>query len=147
MYASNVATALGIFSAIIGTIVFYVMVMPKKKDGNFYNPFLQFLHDFLHFKKLYVEEVIRFFYVLLTVFSICGGFFMLFGYVDYGFTEESTFVTGLIMMIAGPVIIRFVYGFMVMAILAVKNIIEINNKLPEKKKEQTPDAPQEESVN
>ena len=39
---------------------------------------------------------------------------------------------GLLVIIFGPIVIRILYEGVMMAILAVNNIIEINNKIPEK---------------
>ena len=46
-----------------------------------------------------------------------------------GYRYEWVGYYGLIMMILGPIAIRIVYEFIMMAILLVKNVIQINNKL------------------
>ena len=116
----NVAPILGIIFALAGTIVAYVLVMPKSKDGNLGNKFLQFLHDFFHFKQLYVEYVLKFIYMLGTLFCIVTGFFWLFSYAA---------LTGLMLMILGPVVLRLTYEFTMMFILLVQNTMDINKKL------------------
>lgn len=111
---------ISILLTIIGILALYMFVLPKSKDGNFSNPFLQQLHNFFLFKKLYIESVIRFLYVVATVFSVANGFVMLFG---------KTFFVGLGMMLLGPIAIRISFEFAMMTILLVKNVVEINNKL------------------
>ena len=114
--------------ALIGAIVIYVMVMPKKKDGNLGNPFLQWVHDFFHFKKLYIESILRFCFCFFTLYIILMGFFSLFVAED----PLSSFL----IMILGPIVVRLFYEMVLMALIAIRNIIEINNKLPDFKNEQ-----------
>lgn len=102
---------IGILLAIAATIVLYIKVMPKKYDGKLENKFLQFLHDFFHFKTFYIEALTKFVFVLLTCACIFVGFLLLFGKIEYygyfGATfEQSTFLYGLGLMILGPLVLR-----------------------------------------
>ena len=120
MLVAIVKSVLTVVVAIAAVVCLYIFVLPKEKDGNLGNPVLQALHDLFTFKKLYIESITRFLYVLATVFVVVSGFFMLFG---------RTFVSGLLMMIIRPVIVRISFEFCMLTILLVKNVIEINNKL------------------
>lgn len=111
---------LGVLLTLASTIYLSVAVVPASKDGNLPHPFLQKLHDFFNFKKLYIESLIKFFYVLSTMACICTGFTMLFG---------RTFFAGLGTMIFGPIFVRIIYEFLMFAILLVSNVISINKKL------------------
>lgn len=126
------ALILGSIAAIAATIFLYIMVLPKRLDGNFSNPILQWLHDYFHFKKLYIESVLRFIFVLASAAIVCYGFFTMLGYVGYGRYKESTFLPGLLLMVLGPVVLRLFYEGTMMFILLVKNVIEINKKLSNK---------------
>lgn len=152
MFNTSVAMILGGIAALVLTIWLYVKVMPRQLDGSFDNPWWQRLHDFFHFKKLYLEEVLKFVYVLATIACVCAGIFMLVAYEEvYRYSyysgsrieKESTFLYGLCLIIAGPISLRLAYEVIMMFILLVKNTIEINNKLPEKKEE--PEAPSDEN--
>ena len=142
MYPFEAALVLGGVATIVAIILLYVKVMPKKFDGTFKEEILQKLHDFFHFKKLYLEEVLKFIYVLATVATVCAGAFMLLAYYEdfnwYTFTSEkqSTFLYGLALIVAGPIALRLSYEVFMMFILLVKNTIEINNKLGAKKTEE-----------
>ena len=125
---------IGILLAIAATIFLYIKVMPKKYDGKLENKFLQFLHDFFHFKTFYIEALTKFVFVLLTCACIFVGFMLLFGKIEYygyfGATiEQSTFLYGLCLMILGPLVLRVTYEFVMMAILLVQNVIAINRKM------------------
>lgn len=138
MFEMETGLVLAGIAAIIVTILLYVKVMPKKLDGKL-NDKLQKLHDFFHFKKLYLEEVLKFIYVLATVATVCSGLFLMLSYQEYwGYystRKESLFGYGLLTLIAGPLAIRLAYEGIMMFILLVKNTIEINNKLDAPKQE------------
>ena len=128
----DVVMILGAVFALAATVVLHILVLPKKKDGKLPS-FLQFLHDLFHFKSLYLERILKALYVLATCFVLFAGFFMLFGveryYGYYDTYTESLALPGLLLMLLGPVAIRIAYEFLLMAILAVQNILEINQKL------------------
>lgn len=142
MFSMETALVLSVIATIVTTILLYVKVLPRKLDGTFSNKFLQKLHDYFHFKKLYIEEVLKFIFVLASVACVCTGVFLLLGYTEsyrYSYysggytTKESTFLYGLLLIVGGPIALRLTYEGLMMFILAVKNIMDINNKLPNKK--------------
>lgn len=154
MFTTEVAGILGAIAAIIVTIVIYVKIMPRHLDGTFDNGLYQWLHDLFHFKKLYIEEVLRFVYVLATVVCVCGGIFMMVSYTEYRSYDydigqmvtkrEGYFLPGLLVTVFGPIALRLSYELIMMGIMLVKNVTEINNKLSNKKEvpQETPKAPE-----
>lgn len=113
--------AIGVVLAFIVTILLYILVFPKRKDGN--QPgFFQFLKNFFEVRYLLIEKIIKFFYVFLTFVLIFTGIIMMF--------IVKPFWYGLVVTILGPIVLRFVHELLMLAILLVKNTIEINNKLP-----------------
>ena len=136
----DIALKLGPIAALVLVILLYVKVMPRKLNGTFNKPFLQFLHDFFHFKKLYLEEVLKFIFTLATLYCVVTGALLMiserevYSYYSYYYgngstRSESTFVEGVHMLVLGPVILRLAYELVMMLILLVKNVMEINNKL------------------
>ncbi|MBQ4082202.1 MAG: hypothetical protein IJC55_02790 [Clostridia bacterium] len=131
-----IIAVLGVILAFIATILAFVFIIPEKKRARM-NKFGKFLHDLLNFKFLIIEKIIQFCYVLATSFTLVGGFLMLFWFEErYSFSYYYTDVRkewmgyyGLLVMILGPIVVRIVYELVMMAILAVKNIIQINNKI------------------
>ena len=123
-----VAYILGAVVALAGTIAALIMITPARKRDSL-NPFFKFLHDLFNFKYLIIEKILQFCYILATLFCIGCGFFLLFsGYSFFGHFYSMA-GTGILLLLLGPVVIRIAYEFVMMAILAVKNIIQINNKL------------------
>ena len=148
MFEYSLAIGLGCVAAVVLTIMLYVKVLPTKLDGTFRDKKLQFLQDYFHFKKLYLEEVLKFIFTLATVACITVGAFLLLGYDEYysrySTYKESTFLPGLCIMIGGPIALRLVYEGLMMFVLLVKNTMEINKKLPALKVEEP--APEEPSA-
>lgn len=147
LFEFEVSIIIGAILAVILTIVLFVLFLAKKNDPAMQKGFGKLIFDFFNFKKLLIESVLRFVYVLSTIASITVGFFLLFGYdysyyygyYDYDYYKESTALVGLILMVAGPIAIRLVFEIFMMFILLVKNTIEINNKL--KNQNEEPKAP------
>ena len=122
----TVAVILGVVAAIAGTVVAFVMIVPeKKRDGFKNNKYLLWLHDFLNFKTLWIEKILKFLYVFNTLAYVGIGFFMLFT-ANFG---QYMGGYGLLIIIFGPIITRIVYEFCMLSILAVRNLVDINNKL------------------
>ena len=137
MLPQSVCYILGGILAIAATVFLYLGVLPRKMDGKFGNKFDQFVHDYFHFKKLYIEELLKFIFVLATVSCVCVGICMLLGYKEVWNPsgqnyKETTAGIGLTLMVGGPIALRMSYELVMMLILAVKNIMEINNKIPER---------------
>jgi len=113
------------FLAITATVLAFIFIVPEKRRARL-NGFGKFLHDTCNFKYLIVEKILQALYIFLTCFVLLSGFFMLFK-VDYWGQWQGWY--GLLMMIAGPIVIRLVYELAMMLVLLVKNVISINNKL------------------
>jgi hypothetical protein len=117
---------------VVATVLLYIFVLPeKKRDG--LPKVGQIVHDILHFKSLFIEKIIRFFYVLTTVWCVLTGFLMLFGittYEGYYYSHTEWYGGyGILLMILGPIALRVVFETIMMGILLVKNVMQINNKL------------------
>lgn len=132
----TVAYIIGAIAALVCTILSLVLITPASKRPTL-PKFFQALHDIFNFKALLIEKILKFFYILSTLGCIFIGFFMLFsGYetYDYGFYGmekkfQSMAGVGFLVMIVGPIVIRLAYEGIMLIIIAVKNVIEINNKL------------------
>ena len=129
--------------AVIGAILAFIFIMPAKKRASL-PKFLQVLHDIFTFKGLLIEAILRFLYIFYTLFCIVAGLLMLFGVEVRGYKvpAEDTFQVGLLLMILGPIFLRLAFELLMLAVLLVKNVIEINKKLSKKTGEtKAPAAP------
>ena len=125
LYGSHISTlgTLGIIAillAIIATVLAFIFIVPAKRREKM-GKFGKFLHDACNFKFLIVEKILQALYIFFTALVILVGFFMLFCSDWSGW--------GILLMILGPIAVRLSYELVMMAVLAVKNIISINSKL------------------
>ncbi len=152
--ASGLSGFISVVLTIAGLVFLYLKILPKKLDGSFSNKFFQIVHDYFNFKKLYLESVLKFLFTMLTVASIAVGIatilasfigiFESISYIiNYGAPFRylvSTFFSGvfggILIMIAGPIVVRLSYEGVMMFIILVKNVIEINNKKQGKPQEE-----------
>ena len=135
MNAFNVFEQLGVFSIIggilagVATVLAYVFIVPESRREKL-NAFGKFLHDTFNFKYLIVEKILQALYIFFTADLIILGFFMLFAAPEDFFGHRHWLGGyGILIMILGPILIRLVYELLMMAILLLKNVISINNKL------------------
>ena len=114
----------GIISALVCSILVWVLVMPEKKRPTL-NAFFTFVSDVFNFRSLLIEKILKFTYLLLTLFAILFGFLAFVVSIDDG----RAALIGILVMILGPIVLRLIYELSMMAVLLVKNVIEINNKM------------------
>ena len=109
-------TIISIVVAIAGGIAIYFAFLKntKKLDG-----FLGKLRDFLNFKTLLLEEILKISYLVLAIFITLYSF----GFIG---TNVGLFLW---MLIGGNIIIRISYELSILIIKICKNTTEINNKL------------------
>ena len=156
-FVSIIGVLIAVALTIAGMVFLYLKILPQKLDGSFSNKFLQIIHDYFNFKKLYIESVLKFLFTLLTIICIAVGIsaivtsflgiFQNIGYViDYNMPFKyliSSFfgrvLGGVLTIVVGPIVVRLIYEGIMMFIILVKNVIEINNKTktPDKKSEDT----------
>ena len=129
LYGSRISTLgtldiIAILLAIIATVLAFIFIVPAKRREKM-GKFGKFLHDACNFKFLIVEKILQALYIFFTALVILVGFFMLFCSDWSGWMGGK----GILLMILGPIAVRLSYELVMMAVLAVKNIISINSKL------------------
>ncbi|MBQ9910752.1 MAG: hypothetical protein IJM50_04560 [Lachnospiraceae bacterium] len=108
----------GFIAGLLLTGCVYLFLTSKKQEKSLKGG-LRWLRNFLTFRKIYLEAVLRFLYILTTCFVVATGFLMIF---ERGWR-------GLLLMIVGPVAVRIVYELLMLFIVLVKNVMEINNSI------------------
>lgn len=114
---SLVWTVVSIILAIIGGILAYVLFI--NKNNKLDNKFLVWLRDFLSFKNLLLETILKITYVILAIFITLSSFNMI----------GINFLGFLLYLIIGNVILRIVYESSLMLLMIWKNTSEINKKM------------------
>ncbi|MBE6934690.1 MAG: hypothetical protein E7462_06565 [Ruminococcaceae bacterium] len=124
-----IITILAFLAAVAGTVLSYIFIVPEKKRAQL-KAFFRLIHDIFNFKFLIIEKVLQAMYIFTSLFLVCYGVLLLFGFDIYpwgGFYWHGG--RGLLIAILGPIFCRLTYEGLMMLILLVKNVIQINNKL------------------
>ena len=117
---------LALVLAIISTILAFALVLSKKgRDSQ--NPFMKFLVSVCDFRSLIIEKILKALYIFSTAYVIFVGFLGIFNFGSYNY--GANLVSSVLTMILGPIVVRIIYELIMLGVLAVKNIIQINNKL------------------
>ena len=106
-----------ILSIIVALVVYFTFLSPKNEKK--FTGFVGFLYDFLSFKKLLLEAILKIVYLVMACYVTLGGLVILF----------SSFGAGLGMIIIGNVGVRLGYEFLLILVVICKNTSDINRKV------------------
>lgn len=110
----------GIISAVlalVGGILVYVLFLNKKNEKKF-SGFVKWLYDFLSFKTLTIEMLLKVLYLISAIFITL---------ISFAFIGSSA-VAFFGMLIVGNLALRLVYEGSLLVILIYKNVKELNEK-------------------
>ena len=122
---STLFTILSAVLAVVGTVLIFIFILPGDKRAGL-PKFGKWIHDFLNFKNLVVEAVLKFLYILCTLFVVLDGFFTIF---TENYMGQSNALQGLLTMVFGPITVRLAFELLMLLILLVKNVMAINRRL------------------
>ena len=106
-----------VIAVVVGIALHFTFL--SADNENRFEGFLGWLYDFLSFRKLWLETILKVVYLVLACYFTLAGFFMLF----------SSFITGLMMIVFGNIMIRITFEFSMLLILICKNVSDINKKM------------------
>ena len=121
MADASVWMIVSIILAIIGGILIYFLFLSKKNEGKF-NGFVGWLYDFLSFKKMFMEALLKITYLIVALYITLSSFALI----------GTSFIAFLAMLIIGNVVARLVYEFSLLLLVICRNTTEINKKLSNK---------------
>ena len=121
MADASVWMIVSIILAIIGGILIYFLFLSKKNEGKF-NGFVGWLYDFLSFKKMFMEALLKITYLIVALYITLSSFALI----------GTNFVLFLATLIIGNVVARLVYEFSLLLLVICRNTTEINKKLSKK---------------
>lgn len=110
--------------SIIGGILIYFLFVKKKEDPK--GKFAKWLKDFLSFKIMWLEPILKIVYYILTIGVVLGSF----SFLALGAPGIITFF---IMLIGGPIVIRLGYEMTMMFIMIWRNTRDIADSVAKKK--------------
>lgn len=99
--------------AIIGGILVYFLFVNAKTTPK--NKFLIWLKDFLAFKTMWIEVIAKVLYYISTIYLILFSFALI----------STSFLSFILTLVLGPIIIRILYEVFVMFIMIWRNTADI----------------------
>ena len=118
---SLVWTIIAAVVAVVGGIVLYFTFLSKKNEGKF-NGFLGWMYEFLTFKKLVIENILKICYLIVAIFVTLSSFSVI----------STSFLGFILYLTLGNLIARIVYELLLVVLVICKNTTEINSKMKSK---------------
>lgn len=106
--------------AIVGGILVYFLFVRAKSEPK--GKFAKWLKDFLSFKVMWIEPILKVVYYIATIFIILYSFTFL-GMM--GLLGGTAFLMFILTLILGPVVIRIIYEMTMMFIMIWRNTRDI----------------------
>lgn len=107
--------------SLIAAVLIFFLFLAKKNEGKF-KGFLGWMYDFLSFKKLAVEGILKIAYMTVTLYITIMSFTVI----------GLNFGAFLLILIGGNIAVRVVYEILLVLLIVCKNTSEINAKLTKK---------------
>ena len=103
--------------AIIGGILVYFLFLTKKNEGKF-TGFANWLYEFLSFKKMCLEVILKIVYLILTIYITLASF---------AFISYPAYFFG--MLLLGNLFLRIMFEFSLLILMIFSQVKEINEKM------------------
>lgn len=113
---SSVWLVISALIALVGGIVLHFTFL-KAKNENRFNGFLGWMYDFLTFKKMMIESLLRVLYVIAALFITLSGF------------VAGNLLSCLLTIVGGNLILRIAFEFSLILLVICRNTSDINKKL------------------
>lgn len=104
--------------AIIGGICVYFCFLTKDNENKL-TGFAKWLYDFLSFKKLFAETLLKISYLILAILVTLSSLSLV----------STSFIGFVVMLVLGNVGLRLAYEFSLTILLICSNVSQINSKL------------------
>lgn len=104
--------------AIAGGILVYFLFL-KKDNENKFTGFLKYLYEFLSFKKMWLESILKISYLILTIYISLMSFELI----------GTSFLGFILTLVFGNIVLRVVYELSLLLLTICRNTTEINKKL------------------
>lgn len=118
--------------AVVGGITLYFTFL-KSSNNTKFKGFLSWLYDFLTFKKMLIETLLKIVYLISAIFITLGSF---------GFIGQS-FLAFIGTLILGNLSIRLIYEFLLVQLVICRNTTEINTKMTQKENKEKEEVKEE----
>ena len=101
--------------ALVGGILVHFLFVKSQNEPK--GKFLIWLKEFLQFKVMWIETLMKIIYYIATIYVVLASFAMI----------STSFLSFLLMLILGPILIRLAYEGLMMFIMIWRNTQDIAN--------------------
>lgn len=115
---------ISIVLAVVGGIALHFTFLRKSNNGKF-KGFWGWMYDFLTFKKMLIENLLKILYLICTLFITLFSFAII----------SQSFLAFLAILVLGNLSVRIIYEFSLIMLVICRNTTEINSKLNTKVEE------------
>lgn len=107
--------------AVIGGIVLYFTFLARKNEGKF-TGFLGWMYDFLTFKKMVIENILKIIYLIVASFITLASFAII----------SRSFLSFILVLVIGNLVTRIMYELFLVVLIICRNTTDISKKLDKK---------------
>ncbi len=111
---SSVWLIVSLVLAVVGGILVYFLFLAKKNEGKF-TGFVAWLYDFLSFKKMFLEALLKITYLIFAIYVTLSSFALI----------GSNFLGFLATLIIGNLVVRVIYEFSLILLIICRNTTEL----------------------
>lgn len=119
MGGSSVWLIISAVLAIVGGILVYFLFLSKKNENKF-KGFTGWLYDFLSFKKMFIETLLKITYLIAAIYTTLSAFALI----------SVNFLSFLLTLVVGNLLVRVIYEFSLVLLVICRNTTELNKKMP-----------------
>lgn len=106
--------------AVVGGILVYFLFVKNKENPK--SKFLVALKNFLSFKTMWIEAIVKVMYYVVTIFVILASFAMI----------GQSFLAFILLLLLGPIVVRLCYEAAIMGIKIWRNTAKIVENMEKK---------------
>lgn len=110
--------AIALILSIIGGILVYFLFLKKENESK-YTGFVKYLYEFLSFKKMWLETILKVSYLILAIYITLTSFELI----------GTSFIAFVLTLVFGNIVLRVVYELSLLLLTICRNTTEINKKL------------------
>ena len=118
---NSVWVIISLVLAIVGGLVIYFTFLRKSNETK-YTGFWGWMYDFLTFKKMVIENILKICYLIVALFITLSSFAMI----------SSSFLAFIVYLLVGNLIARIFYELFLVVLIICRNTTDINKKLDKK---------------
>ena len=104
--------------AVIGGFILFFTYLGKQNDGKF-EGFKGWMYDFLTFKKMVIENILRVIYLISAIFITLSSFALI----------SESFIAFILTLVLGNLFLRIMLEFSLITLIICRNTTEINRKM------------------